>query len=839
MRYRIERVGEAVRLEQQRRRARLSFDVQEKTHSAEGVVVGRSGVHHDVLIPGRAHPYSRVPALNGARFRNGATVTLGFVGGNSGIPVILSAGPSERNKSRRSLIKTASQPWVGLGDWGYIFQSTRRQSTGSEVAVSSEDLTTNSAVVSFGNWLVGWRVLGAWVYTLVDEPWGQCLDRYRLGTLFHFSFGTSILGALVYDWMCVEGEGGHEIYSADTASTLNTSPGWRLTRLNNALQIVWRTPPILPNDGPRSGGIWVHGEHVYAINKEVRAADSYALILRSWSRDTGNPGPVRELDRYIGSSPYMGVLRGGDPPPPHAPWSAGRSEAGSFISTAESARMFPWSPTSTQPSPRLWDGWTSLEVDGAIVVGDIFIPRISASIQLRAYRMDGSTAGVVRGDEASPDRVEFYTPILADSDGRILVRIERVELARVSWSDATVTMTGLVQPPANRQTMGGVIASWEFRPAEGWAVVRRRTLFGSWDMRSSSLTDAWPITDNQIEYDYSVPTGQPQLSGAWAERMFSAPPEGGGPEVDWWLPPEGAGGGQRDYDHVQRRAQIDYRQLYTWLPNSSPYQPELRVVQDIPDDQMGNGTIPSEGYLDRLIPGRDIGSDGNYRADLSVYIQRGYPQVLLANMAVWAGRNIKVSYDATHPHLSTRAYLSADEQLIIFPPNLRPIATSPELYGAKFSWDVPPLDPPPDPDAWTTRLVEFGDVPNPQVDHNVVARTWQGVVVWTHTLPEAAVCSTICSTVDGRTWISWAERHPLGNELENPVRGHIDVLSTATGELLFRNTGNTVYIVPEQFSEPKGWSDLGGTNRGVVVAAGGHVLAPRSNALVQLTPGVD
>lgn len=116
---RAEKLSDALKEQIDRARELLSFEIRKLINVP---IKGRvtkvySDRRYDVQIPGRAEPYERVPTSPpGTLLRKGQAVVLGFVQGNSGIPVILCTksvlGPRKYLGPVRKLLEVLYSQWA-------------------------------------------------------------------------------------------------------------------------------------------------------------------------------------------------------------------------------------------------------------------------------------------------------------------------------------------------------------------------------------------------------------------------------------------------------------------------------------------------------------------------------------------------------------------------------------------------------------------------------------------------------------------------------------------------------------------------------------------------------
>lgn len=150
---RVERLSHAQMQEQGRQREHLSFDVRKQKNFEKGIITKvYSRNHYDVQIPGRDYPYTRVPTMEPAYLKLDQVVTMAFVGGNPGIPVIL----VRQTEKRPRLFLEADSMW--LAAWfrygvrmAYRFYQPAWDSLDPEETDSSITLSLPSGLTGTGS----------------------------------------------------------------------------------------------------------------------------------------------------------------------------------------------------------------------------------------------------------------------------------------------------------------------------------------------------------------------------------------------------------------------------------------------------------------------------------------------------------------------------------------------------------------------------------------------------------------------------------------------------------------------------------------------------------------
>ena len=465
---RVERLSHAQAMELQRRRDQLSFDVRELKNFEKGTITRiYSRTRYDVQVPGRAYPYEWVPTMEPAFLKLGQVVTMGFVGGNPGIPVILVRQTERRPRLFLGPLEVDLEQWLRhFADQGRTSHCAFTAFSPARCQLLIERWETDPVVAV--------RIFEDSIY--VNTIAGQIVDLTPGASYGIFDplpmFDDS---SVHFDWaMDPDENGNHYLLKGGFGSIVKVDRESRTA--------LWTSSYFFGVSSTIMGGTLALvkvGEEalVAALSLKARAVNLHSR-RRADGTTTANAVLAQTIDAPFaktpgGSSTGETVLRysgaAGQPwawDPSSLPtwtWATG------YVTGPPALQWHPWAGIFSgdmaaavypgQPSGRLSPTSTTLpywgntaagpsanpltpkQITASLSDGKVIIPVARHVPTLPAYLPDGSLAWELKGWETTPSEGDFhyrdfFCPVMVYS-GRLLSITRRVRLLELDYGTAS------------------------------------------------------------------------------------------------------------------------------------------------------------------------------------------------------------------------------------------------------------------------------------------------------------------------------------------------------------------------------------------------------------------
>lgn len=716
----------------------------------DGVIVGRhSLLRYDVQIPGRAWPWDGVGTLGPQNFEPGETVKIGFLGGNRQLPFIMTQKPWP-SYSGRGQQAAIPEPRI----WSHYLQGPGRMGSAPWDLV---DLRRYTALVPFvygdmrvtrvandliyadiyGGYIAkidpaSGAILGAWAPEIA--PTDMIIDGdalYILGTGWTSSVIVKCaLETMTTAWTVALGSGptynmGTQPY-APTPFSLYAAGG-RVGCLCTKQHEKAPFSVMYLCSAPDTGGV---PTRVPLFQSEAPPFAGDTVRRQLVSRKQGGIQPWRKICQWpLDFDPEPKYATGSGPTANQtvSPWTY----IGDVSETNYSPIVFPESPQEWAPNGQLrwgfnglipeeddnnWQNFTAprsleriIQVGKIAVAGtELIIPRARWTPTLAAYTPEGAMAWEVRGWEnngsqpPSQHKLRFFSPLLADRNGRIAVLVRHVTFLDVTlnfggWeSDSGETYDTSVIPPIHLTSWWSQVKTAE-NPFASRVVLSTEDRLEIYSHGGSRLSST-PLSADKVTSMVHFPTGSAPEGFGYFEvnEPWSPPPDP--PRLhttrsDWYVQPW----------------------LSPWLQKGQNPSP---VYIEAGEDSFG------DGYSGELY----IYSDGKARTETA--------RIDDHELYTWDCEEHETSVDAPLLFDKWNPILNSDRSLIIFPQrtwgggmfdgdgNMR-------LTNARRTWSASPAN------QYLENVVLGADYRLGE-KRWIYAYDWTGVLRWRHQIPFAA-----------------------------------------------------------------------------------------------------
>lgn len=519
---RVERQSHSQLLDQQSLRDELSFDARKRRACVRGIVTrAYSRRHYDVLIPGRDHPYTRVPTTEPVLLSAGDVVTIMFVEDNPGIPVILT---QRKQAQPRSFLGAPPDP-IPVHYWPFYRQSPTRGSASVFDGAISWLFSICVATANRATWKV--RVWEDQIFvlartTLANNDSAIYRLSYLRGIVQPFMPQT---GTVPYLWDFVVDPLGedHDVFALTVHPTNGTVGMLRMGRVAGFTPFgagavrKWATNVPLVPYGVQEQRMIVGQDTVGVV---MGLNSSPVNVVQVWDKESGAAGASRSLPQihpaegrntaYRASGlEYQGGrrdLKDWDPEvgPPGCPLLAagdGTPTGGrKVLPYVSGAGVYPDSSMGEVDPAR----WAEL-LEGVIQIphlGLFLVAQKSHVPYLRAFKLDGSLAWEIDGNlQASGQKL--FRPLVSTNDGRVVVHTLKLTWETVRWRDADIT----------EMPLSGVAAVRNIRERERESriVTSCHEYLEIYRAASGELLESQRTTEGEIVTKAYVPTGSVKL----------------------------------------------------------------------------------------------------------------------------------------------------------------------------------------------------------------------------------------------------------------------------------------------------------------------------------------